>query len=121
MDGVAPCGSAAGTRLSMTGRLADCGPATSPQGKPALKDHRVRADILWITSKVRFMDSSRPSFTDKEALDFHRQGRPGKIEIHPTKPMATQRDLSLAYSPGRSEEHTSELQSPMYLVCRLLL
>ncbi len=43
---------------------------------------------------------SGPSFTDKEALDFHSQGRPGKIEITPTKPMATQRDLSLAYSPG---------------------
>jgi malate dehydrogenase (oxaloacetate-decarboxylating)(NADP+) len=43
---------------------------------------------------------SGPSFTDKEALDFHSQGRPGKLEITPTKPMATQRDLSLAYSPG---------------------
>lgn len=38
--------------------------------------------------------------TDKEALDFHARGRPGKLEIVPTKPMATQRDLSLAYSPG---------------------
>ena len=38
--------------------------------------------------------------TDKEALDFHAGGRPGKLEIVPTKPMATQRDLSLAYSPG---------------------
>ena len=43
---------------------------------------------------------SRPSFTDQEALQFHAQGRPGKIEVVPTKPMATQRDLSLAYSPG---------------------
>ncbi len=43
---------------------------------------------------------SRPSFTDQEALQFHSQGRPGKIEVVPTKPMATQRDLSLAYSPG---------------------
>ena len=41
-----------------------------------------------------------PSVTDQEALDFHSQGRPGKIEIVATKPMATQRDLSLAYSPG---------------------
>ena len=40
------------------------------------------------------------SVTDQEALNFHTQGRPGKIEIIPTKPMATQRDLSLAYSPG---------------------
>ncbi len=38
--------------------------------------------------------------TDQEALEFHSRGRPGKLEIVPTKPMATQRDLSLAYSPG---------------------
>jgi malate dehydrogenase (oxaloacetate-decarboxylating)(NADP+) len=43
---------------------------------------------------------TRPTFTDQEALQFHQQGRPGKIEVMPTKPMATQRDLSLAYSPG---------------------
>ena len=43
---------------------------------------------------------TRPTISDKEALDFHSMGRPGKIEIVPTKPMATQRDLSLAYSPG---------------------
>ncbi|MCA1953133.1 MAG: NADP-dependent malic enzyme [Hyphomicrobiales bacterium] len=42
----------------------------------------------------------RPTFTDQEALDFHARGKPGKLEIVPTKPMATQRDLSLAYSPG---------------------
>ncbi|MBI4275661.1 MAG: NADP-dependent malic enzyme [Rhizobiales bacterium] len=43
---------------------------------------------------------SRPIFTDQEALLFHSQGRPGKLEVVATKPMATQRDLSLAYSPG---------------------
>jgi malate dehydrogenase (oxaloacetate-decarboxylating)(NADP+) len=43
---------------------------------------------------------TRPSFTDEEALNFHSRGKPGKLEITPTKPMATQRDLSLAYSPG---------------------
>ncbi len=42
----------------------------------------------------------RPSVSDAEALEFHSRGRPGKLEITPTKPMATQRDLSLAYSPG---------------------
>src|SRR5205814_5537539 len=42
----------------------------------------------------------RPVFTDQEALDFHSRGRPGKLEVVATKPMATQRDLSLAYSPG---------------------
>ncbi len=46
------------------------------------------------------MTSKRPSFTDQEALDFHSQPRPGKLSITPTKPMASQRDLSLAYSPG---------------------
>jgi malate dehydrogenase (oxaloacetate-decarboxylating)(NADP+) len=38
--------------------------------------------------------------TEQEALRFHAQGRPGKIEITPTKPLTTQQDLSLAYSPG---------------------
>jgi malate dehydrogenase (oxaloacetate-decarboxylating)(NADP+) len=42
----------------------------------------------------------RPTFTDQEALQFHAGGRPGKLEVIATKPMATQRDLSLAYSPG---------------------
>ncbi|MCQ2005567.1 NADP-dependent malic enzyme [Rhizobium sp. NRK18] len=46
--------------------------------------------------------ANRPmsSITEQEALDFHSHGRPGKLEITPTKAMATQRDLSLAYSPG---------------------
>ena len=39
-------------------------------------------------------------FTEKEALDYHSQGKPGKIEIIASKPMSTQRDLALAYSPG---------------------
>jgi malate dehydrogenase (oxaloacetate-decarboxylating)(NADP+) len=43
---------------------------------------------------------ARPTFTDQEALLFHSSGRPGKLEVIATKPMATQRDLSLAYSPG---------------------
>jgi malate dehydrogenase (oxaloacetate-decarboxylating)(NADP+) len=45
-------------------------------------------------------DRQRPTFTDQEALLFHSHGRPGKLEVVATKPMATQRDLSLAYSPG---------------------
>jgi malate dehydrogenase (oxaloacetate-decarboxylating)(NADP+) len=45
-------------------------------------------------------DHSGPSVSAEEALAFHAMGRPGKLEITPTKPMATQRDLSLAYSPG---------------------
>ncbi len=39
----------------------------------------------------------------QEALDYHANGRPGKIEVIPSKPYATQRDLSLAYSPGVAE------------------
>ncbi|KIG18387.1 NADP-dependent malic enzyme [Enhygromyxa salina] len=41
--------------------------------------------------------------TRKEALDYHTQGRPGKIAVVPTKPLTSQRDLSLAYSPGVAE------------------
>jgi malate dehydrogenase (oxaloacetate-decarboxylating)(NADP+) len=44
--------------------------------------------------------SSNIQFTEREALLFHAGARPGKIEIIASKPMATQRDLSLAYSPG---------------------
>ena len=46
----------------------------------------------------------RPTFTDQEALLFHSHPRPGKLEVVATKPMATQRDLSLAYSPGVAGE-----------------
>jgi malate dehydrogenase (oxaloacetate-decarboxylating)(NADP+) len=45
-------------------------------------------------------DGPSVQFSEREALLFHSSGRPGKIEIVATKPMATQRDLSLAYSPG---------------------
>ena len=46
------------------------------------------------------MTPNRPRVDDEEALDFHRYPQPGKIALAATKPMATQRDLSLAYSPG---------------------
>ncbi|WP_395612559.1 NADP-dependent malic enzyme [Allosphingosinicella sp.] len=45
-------------------------------------------------------EGSNVKFSEAEALEFHSKGRPGKIEIIASKPMATQRDLSLAYSPG---------------------
>jgi malate dehydrogenase (oxaloacetate-decarboxylating)(NADP+) len=38
--------------------------------------------------------------TPQDVFEYHRRGRPGKIEVVPTKPMQTQRDLSLAYTPG---------------------
>ena len=46
------------------------------------------------------MDNGSARVTEEEALQFHSQGKPGKIEISATKPLTTQRDLSLAYSPG---------------------
>jgi len=52
----------------------------------------------------------------KEALDYHSNGRKGKIEVVPTKPYTTQRDLSLAYSPGVAEPclEISENKSDVY-------
>jgi malate dehydrogenase (oxaloacetate-decarboxylating)(NADP+) len=46
------------------------------------------------------MDQSTGRVTDEEALLFHASGKPGKLEINPTKPLTTQRELTLAYSPG---------------------
>jgi malate dehydrogenase (oxaloacetate-decarboxylating)(NADP+) len=46
------------------------------------------------------MSESNVRYTEDEALEFHSRGRPGKVEIVASKPMATQRDLALAYSPG---------------------
>jgi malate dehydrogenase (oxaloacetate-decarboxylating)(NADP+) len=45
-------------------------------------------------------EPTKDQFSEREALLFHSEGRPGKIEIVASKPMATQRDLALAYSPG---------------------
>jgi malate dehydrogenase (oxaloacetate-decarboxylating)(NADP+) len=45
-------------------------------------------------------DKPESRVTEDEALQFHAKGRPGKLEITPTKPLITQHDLSLAYSPG---------------------
>jgi len=45
-------------------------------------------------------EADKRTFTDEEALSFHKEPVPGKLAVAPTKPMATQRDLSLAYSPG---------------------
>jgi malate dehydrogenase (oxaloacetate-decarboxylating)(NADP+) len=46
------------------------------------------------------MDTGKINATEDEALHFHADGRPGKLSIAPHKPLVTQRDLSLAYSPG---------------------
>lgn len=44
-----------------------------------------------------------PSFTKQDVFEYHSKGRPGKIEVVSTKPLRTQRDLSLAYTPGVAE------------------
>ena len=44
-----------------------------------------------------------PAFTKEDALRYHASGRPGKIQVIPTKPYTTQYDLSLAYTPGVAE------------------
>ena len=48
----------------------------------------------------------------QDALNFHATGRPGKLEITPTKPLTTQRDLSLAYSPGVADPCLAIESSP---------
>jgi len=48
----------------------------------------------------------------QDALDYHASGRPGKIEVVPTKPYASQRDLSLAYSPGVAEPCLKIAENP---------
>ncbi len=53
-----------------------------------------------IAEVARMAEENTLQFSEREALLFHSEGRPGKIEIIASKPMATQRDLALAYSPG---------------------
>jgi malic enzyme len=48
----------------------------------------------------------------KEALDYHSSGRKGKLEIIPTKPHSSQRDLALAYSPGVAEPVLAIAENP---------
>lgn len=51
--------------------------------------------------------------TKEDALRYHAQGKPGKIEVIPTKPYSTQTDLSLAYSPGVAEPCLEIEQKPL--------
>ena len=59
-------------------------------------------------------ENSNVQFSEREALLFHSSGRPGKIEIIASKPMATQRDLSLAYSPGVAVPVRAIAENPAY-------
>ena len=58
------------------------------------------------------MEDSNIKISREEALDFHSRGRPGKLEIVASTPMATQRDLSLAYSPGVAEPVRAIAEDP---------
>ena len=58
------------------------------------------------------MTNPRSSRGKREALEFHSKGRPGKIQVVPTKPLTTQRDLSLAYSPGVAEPCMEIFRNP---------
>ncbi len=53
------------------------------------------------------------AITKQDVLDYHRQGRAGKIEVKATKPLSTQRDLSLAYSPGVAEAVLEVAHDPL--------
>ena len=53
---------------------------------------------MWIQ-----LEFNMPENKYNDALAYHSEGRPGKIEVVPTKPTQTKRDLSLAYSPGVAE------------------
>src|SRR3954464_6361365 len=66
-----------------------CGRRSHPLGSPTPT-----------LSVAGIMSNEKRTFTDEEALAFHQFPTPGKVAIAATKPMATQRDLSLAYSPG---------------------
>ena len=49
---------------------------------------------------------------NRDALRYHEAGRPGKLAIRPTKPLANQRDLSLAYTPGVAEASRAIAERP---------
>ena len=55
------------------------------------------------------------SVSKQQALDYHFGTRPGKIEVNPTKPCRTQRDLSLAYTPGVADPCLEIQRTPKML------
>jgi len=71
---------------------------SSPVSRPAVNERGIIQCIIVINEQ-----RAKPlMFEDlkKSALHYHRYPRPGKLEIKATKPLANQRDLALAYSPG---------------------
>jgi malate dehydrogenase (oxaloacetate-decarboxylating)(NADP+) len=49
---------------------------------------------------------------ERDSLDYHSSGRPGKLEVVPTKPLLSQRDLSMAYTPGVAEPCREIFKNP---------
>src|SRR5512134_2941037 len=73
-------------------------PAHKGLNYPELRNsYRYRIGRKMSISVIR---SITMTVTTQETFEYHRRGRPGKIEVSPTKPLLTQRDLSLAYTPG---------------------
>ena len=71
------------------------------KGAGGRRRREIDAATLKDRAKVRpGIMTDRTKYSEEEALLFHSQGRPGKLEVVASKSMATQRDLSLAYSPG---------------------
>ncbi len=67
---------------------------------PSQPDHSSEPGISEEKKSKKMCKYADAAFTRQDVLQFHQMGKPGKLEIVPTKPVATQRDLSLAYSPG---------------------
>ena len=70
--------------------------------KPSFSCHSARL-ALTLSRKLHQHKANMVKITKEAALLYHSQGKPGKIEVVPTKPYRTQTDLSLAYSPGVAE------------------
>ena len=87
------------------------GPPCDPPGKVENKrdgtPRRIAVGALIERGYAIMVDALR-----KESLEYHRSGRPGKIEVVATKPCATQKDLSLAYTPGVAEPCLAIAENP---------
>src|SRR5258705_540147 len=80
--------------------------ASSKTGSAALRRPCTAGMVSWWRrSRVTRSpgERGRNVITREQALAYHSEGRPGKLKISPTKPTQTQRDLSLAYTPGVAE------------------
>ena len=55
---------------------------------------------MYLCTEKTKIYSNMSTVTKEAALEYHNEGKPGKIEVVPTKPYTTQHDLALAYSPG---------------------